>query len=86
MEEQIKFIKDYLNGCKAIFNGKNLEDTDKALTILAEIETELKKLRVADVSGRSEQLKAFDDLFDYAWNLAQFNEQYEKLNEIKERF
>jgi hypothetical protein len=56
MEEQIKFIKDYLNGCKAIFNGKNLEDTDKALTILAEIETELKKLRVADVSGRSEQL------------------------------
>jgi hypothetical protein len=49
MEEQIKFIKDYLNGCKAIFNGKNLEDTDKALTRLAEIETELKKLRVADV-------------------------------------
>jgi hypothetical protein len=43
MEEQIKFIKDYLNGCKAIFNGKNLEYTDKALTILAEIETELKK-------------------------------------------
>jgi hypothetical protein len=49
MEEQIKFIKDYLNGCKAIFNGKNLEDTDKALTRLAEIETELKQLRVADV-------------------------------------
>ena len=49
MEEQIKFIADYLNGCRAIFSGKNLQQTDMALTMLTEIETELKKLRVADV-------------------------------------
>jgi hypothetical protein len=76
MEEQIKFIKDYLNGCKAIFNGKNLEDTDKALTRLAEIETELKQLRVADVI-KNKEIKTLADGY-YAGNADWFNKEQEQ--------
>lgn len=43
-------------------------------------------LPIDDVVGQSEQLKAFDELFDYAWNLAQHSEELAKLNEIRERF
>lgn len=45
-----------------------------------------KLLDLFAVSGQSEQLKAFDELFDYAWNLAQHSEEHAKLNEIRERF
>ncbi len=53
------------------------------------INVESAKQQVLDlfgVSWRSEQLKAFDELFDYAWNLAEYPEQHSKLNEIRERF
>ena len=43
-------------------------------------------LTIPAVSGRSEQLKAFDELFNYAWNLAQYSEEYAKLNEIRDSF
>jgi translation initiation factor 2 beta subunit (eIF-2beta)/eIF-5 len=41
---------------------------------------------VPDERKFSEQLKAFEELFNYAWTLAQFNEEYAKLNEIRETF
>jgi hypothetical protein len=70
MEEQIKFIKDHLNGCKAIFSGKNLKVTDTAIIKLAEIESELKKLRVADVSG---SLRFSEREVDFAYLCGVFN-------------
>ena len=60
--------------------------TYKALQLKYCIKDLREQCAINGVVEQSEQLKAFDDLFDYAWNLVQFNEQYEKLNEIKERF
>lgn len=43
-------------------------------------------LLLFNVNGRNEQSKVFDELLDYAWNLAQHPEEQVKLNEIRERF
>lgn len=43
-------------------------------------------LLLFNINGRNEQSKVFDELLDYAWNLAQHPEEQVKLNEIRERF
>ena len=55
MEEKIEFIDEFLASCEDWMHGKEGDDVTKCRKYLAEVGAELKKLRVADVVGRSEQ-------------------------------
>lgn len=73
---------------EAIDNGYDLRLSEPDILYWMEkyAEYKAKNLPIHNVVRRSEQLKVFDDLLDYAWDLAHLNEHYEKLNELKERF
>lgn len=57
-----------------------IDGVEKALDVVN------KKFDLAFVSGRSEQLKAFDEVFQIAWELVQNNSDYDKLLKIRDSF
>lgn len=57
-----------------------IDGVEKALDVVN------KKFDLAFVSGRSEQLKAFDEVFQIAWELVQNKSDYDKLLKIRDSF
>ena len=61
-------------------------DVIKISVRLIQIKDQALQLQQTGVSGQSEQLKAFDELFQFAWQLVQNDSDYSSLLKIRDSF
>ena len=83
-----EFLDEKLNLPNAYINNNKLYTKDEVFELSELIEeyhqAKLKLLGMGDVVGRSEQLKAFNEVFQIAWELVQDESDYTRLLKIKE--